>query len=104
MSRVHDTIICFFGSLGLALLVFSIVLVPQNRLLADPPDPGGGGEPVPGDCITHSACNLYCVNPQYPYCETEGTCKITMDGCRTCKCKSIDVAGGLCECTGGGPF
>jgi hypothetical protein len=84
------------NALGVALLVCSVVLVPQGQVLADD---GGGSTPLIASC-DQSRC------PTLPGCRTQGTicatylpeCTTTPDGvCDGCGCV-YDAQQGKCLC------
>ncbi|GIW85297.1 MAG: hypothetical protein KatS3mg107_0957 [Gemmataceae bacterium] len=52
MTRLYDTVGWLLSSLGLALLVCGLVLVPQNRLLSNDPV-----DIVTAGCAGHKVCN-----------------------------------------------
>ncbi len=72
-------------SLGVALLVLSVLLVPTSRLLAD--DGGGSVALAPNDCKANDGCNNGCaiVLPSNVcnYRTGNGGCT---NGCSTCGC------------------
>lgn len=75
MTRFYDKAAWLLSSLGIALLVCGLVLVPQNRLLAAEPDPGIGcflcdcAPAPPAPCIER-ICNL----PTFIRCEVDCFC------------------------------
>ena len=103
MSRVHDTIICFLGSLGVALLVISLVLVPQN-LRADDPGGGVGGEVPPGCSL--ETCDSGCDDISHldcPGAEESTECNgDTLNRCGACNCPP-ESGTDHCHCRAGNP-
>lgn len=79
------------SSCGLALLVFSLVLVPQNVVMAQ-------GTPPPGTCPSASLCNNGCHTAA---CHTAGClnvlgCNCTaLATCGKCKCRYFTS---FCQC------
>lgn len=103
LRRIIPSLVSGFG---IALLVCSVVLVPQSRALAD-----DGSLLSFGTCIT-SHCNNGCwdktigSNPKESACHAAGcgpvigcTCSAATD-CKSCTCGSGDQW--QCSCAGGG--
>lgn len=77
MTRFYDKAGWLLSSLGIALLVCGLVLVPQNRLLAD------DEETAPGACWIACRCQAappnpcidrICNDPPYVTCNAECYC------------------------------
>jgi hypothetical protein len=87
MVRFFDAASCWLSSLGIALLVLSVVLVPTNRLLADT---GGSARPLDPGCLANNGCNgggcvevgVACPFPN----QDKVNCRWTMAGCNGCTC------------------
>jgi hypothetical protein len=101
-GKMSDGADCYLGSLGFALLVLSILLVPTNRMLADT---GGGGSPLAVGCKANNGCNISCTLLQNGFCSspdntTCGTAKVP--GCSACGCGGcfyglMNLCGCQCE-------
>jgi len=87
MTRLYDTVGWLLSSLGLALLVCGLVLVPQNRLLSN--DDGI----VTAGCAGHIVCNSGCGNRPFPNCTTNNfdCSQTTNNDCLFCVCSNDDV-------------
>jgi hypothetical protein len=87
MNRIYGVASCFLGSLGMALLVVSILLVPQSRALAGT---GGAVCAGPNTCDFGTKCLI-----EYPVCPNQ--CR---DGGkeRWCKCDSSPSSCADCIC------
>ena len=88
-------------SLGVALLVLSVLLVPTSGLLADT---GGRGPLVPVVCLANNGCNNGCAQVM-----SNGSCNgrpNTSDGCTgdtecsNCGCSGCKIGrnGAFCNC------
>jgi hypothetical protein len=101
MIRFHSLLAWLLSSLGIALLMLSLVLVPTNLVLAD----GGGGSPLAGNggCSGTARCN----NPANP-CVGRAmcgglnvNCNNSTPGfdCSGCKCVTDPNDATKCICT-----
>ena len=98
MKRISGFTSWLLGSLGGALLVLSILLVPENRAF-------GQTTPAPPVCDGIMTClTLKCsvLNPNCPDSCTDGTndlckCKLAPDSCKDCICKE-GTLGSSCDC------
>ncbi len=94
MIRFYDQGTWLLSSLGIALLVCGLTLVPQSSF-------GDEDPPLTPLCPSSSACNTGCLSPA---CFTAGcanvlgcNCSGAGAGCTACKCLLI-AAAGACEC------
>jgi hypothetical protein len=107
MGRFLDWSAWLTTSVGLALLVIGLVLVPQSGVFAEDPeiDPNlaagkqcnsaGGCSLV---CTNNSTCNtLGCNTPQAIQGGCTG-CNTAIAGCADCVCRQITVAPGVTAC------
>jgi hypothetical protein len=92
MGRFLDWSAWLTTSVGLALLVIGLVLVPQGGVWADDPEP----DPLlAGGVCSNSVCRLY-------GCSVSAGCQGDCDTspadprCKDCRCKGTAP---LCECT-----
>ncbi len=99
MSRSYRMTSLFLGQLGVALLLLSIILVPQSRSLA-----GGGQKTCNGDndCITISCTNYYTLNSKCPdVCSDDSAtycfCATKPNDCGGCICTKNPVQP-ACSC------
>jgi hypothetical protein len=94
MARFYDMAGWLLSSLGLALLVCGLVLVPQNRLLGDEPV-----EEIGYGCA-FDECDLTCTVQAPPCTGTQAPCSNDGGGarnCDTCKCR-VKPFDGNCHC------
>ncbi len=94
MSRYLQAGSGFLVSLGVLLLVVSLVLVPASKVMAD----GGGGNACPGNTPCDQGCHA-----AQTTCRTLYDCATQADG--TCGCNAPPAGCYLCNCylvTGGG--
>ena len=90
MVRFYEKAGWLLSSLGIALLVISTVLVPQNRALAD-----DGDDILLAPCPV--ACDNGCLGP-LPCSSTQNRCRqITVAVCMPCGCYS-DPSTGYTTC------
>jgi hypothetical protein len=84
MIRFHSILAWLLSSLGVTLLLLSLVLAPSNLVLAD----GGGGSPnTPGNCGLGCDPNYDCLhNSGSQDCSKEPNCDTSKDGCGGCSC------------------
>jgi NCAIR mutase (PurE)-related protein len=96
MTRIHETVGWLLSSLGVALLVCSLVLVPTSTAIGQH---GGGGHAqakCPGNSCS-SGCALcdptttFCMPSQCP-CMAAGVAN-----CDKCECKIV-MMGNACAC------
>ena len=87
MTRIYDTAAWLFTSLGVALLVCSVALVPIGRATAD--DGGGGDDPWA--CMGEPTCAQ---NPRQCYSQLPPTCYLIGVACKN---TPSDQCGG-CSC------
>lgn len=85
MARYYDTVGWLLSSLGIALLVCGLVLVPHNRLLGD--EPVEELASCPGNtcnvtCITNTCFNNYGCTGSNCQCNAAG-----VPNCDLCECK-----------------
>ncbi len=102
MTRSIDKVAWLLSSLGIALLVCSLVLVPQNLLLADVPlhvcDGNATCDPGPEKCyyhVTHLRCTTngdWMYVPPYLVLITD-QCKTSQANCTDCVCTQHTIAG-----------
>src|SRR5258707_1082180 len=96
---------CWLCSLGLALLVLSVLLVPTSRVLGDD---GGGGPLAPISCLAANGCSNGCAKDSNTLNCNAGMngqdnptkCSWTMKGCNGCTCRGCTVLGKgyYCNC------
>lgn len=103
--RLADYWLC---SLGIAMLVLSLMLVPANALLADTGSGGTGPLGPAAQCLNNNGCNsggcvlqinklgeTYCPIQQYD----ETNCSWSMNGCNGCGCRGCyRRTGTICGC------
>lgn len=85
-----------FTSLGLALLICSLVLVPSGTLRADG---GGGGVGNSTGCVNSQMCDPSnnCNNQPQP-CPGNGNCRpVGNMNCQNCECLPA-TPNGTCQC------
>jgi hypothetical protein len=87
MQRVFEWISCSLASLGIALLAFSIALVPQARLIAS----GGGGP--------HASCNLNGTDCNSSYGQSD-RCEFQSPPCPDPNTERCDQKGNATDCGG----
>jgi hypothetical protein len=103
MARFSNVVGFWLWSLGLALLVLSVLLVPTSRVLSDT---GGAGPLGAGGCLAHDGCNsggCALLKPAYTNCDISNdrsNCSWNVGGCQGCGCRQcIDTDTGLnCDC------
>jgi hypothetical protein len=96
MRRIFMTADWFLGSLGIAMLSLSLMLVPTGGLLADT----GTNVPVPNDCLAANGCNNGCAQSSTGACSpSSGTTGCT-NGCSNCFCGACIYRqqGWACNC------
>jgi len=88
-------------SLGVALLVLSVLMVPTSRLLADDGSGGFGSVPPPAGCLG-DPCDKGCRSTPPFICPPTGpNCQIAVAGCEDCHCTWCLINGGpgACQCS-----
>jgi hypothetical protein len=107
MERLYNAVSLGMTSMGLALLILSLLLVPSSRALAD--DGGGGGEA--GGCIGgQQLCSPAGANGCYVLpsgsCYSPPTgdyyqCSTYLKGCAGCHCRGNPpgASGSFTSCT-----
>jgi hypothetical protein len=97
MKRYYDKAAWLLSSLGIALLVCGLILVPQSRLLAD----DGGGD---GTRAVNCVWDCTCTGNTTP-CSQVGFVCINYTDCRTaCKCANRINGQSGCYCVDASPF
>ncbi len=98
-GQLFDAADCWLYSLGLALLVLSIALVPVNRMLADS---GDGGSPDVAGCKANNGCNVSCQRQQNGTCPDPSNdytnCGKGVQGCILCGCIACLDNTAICDC------
>lgn len=98
MIKMRDAVAWLFTSLGAALLVSSLVLVPSQGVFAD----GGAHVVHLGTCVA-ATCNSTCAGKPVTECSdsTNSCSQTTVTGCEPCGC-TVDSSGtvSVCKCTG----
>ncbi len=92
MTRFYDKAAWLLNSLGIALLVCGLVLVPQSRVLADPPVFCPGDGECSNGCNELAACAVFNCGPNYCKCDK------TPSNCGTCNCAFPDAIQANCVC------
>lgn len=90
MNRTHRIATLFLGQVGVALLVISVLLVPQSQSLAIKPPPlvcdNAGQQCELTACQTYYPLNVSCPGT----CSTDGTqycnCVVDFKNCGGCVC------------------
>jgi len=98
MRRIFMTADWFLGSLGIAMLSLSLMLVPISGLLADT---GGPLVPVPTTCLASDGCNTGCTRASTGQCDpSSGYSGCNGAGCSSCPCLGCKPAGAnwFCAC------
>lgn len=95
MPRLYELTSRLLGATAVALLVISVLLVPQGRAIAD--DGGGGGGAAacnPNTCDASSDCFLAinCMPAGPDWC----THTTDLPNCGDCRC--VDFLGFGCQC------
>jgi hypothetical protein len=89
MIRFYDKTAWLLSSMGIALLVCGLVLVPQSRLVADDPTIS-----PTISCVFDCNCDpVY----RYPNCP-QARCNLGLSQC-TRQCKCVNNSSQQCECT-----
>jgi hypothetical protein len=98
MARIYQKSDCLFSSLGIALLVLSIVLVPANGVLGDN---GGKTKPLAVGCLRNDGCNNgNCYWTGYQCMQNDPVyCQWNLPGCDGCTCRvCLTGTGAACNC------
>lgn len=100
MARISRTADCWLTSLGVTLLVLSVVLVPTSALLGDT----GGGAGLAA-CLNQDGCNSGGCVPQGVGCQDQihwsSVCSWSFPGCDGCGCRGCEMYPGapwFCNC------
>jgi len=100
MNRIVEQSVLLLNSLGIALLVCSLILVPSGMIFADT---GGTDIPLDGGC-SGSICNNTqkpCLGQSSPYTGGNTTCDNSTPGhdCSACVCQTWPMYPTSCYCS-----
>jgi hypothetical protein len=98
MKRFFASAGPLFMSLGLALLICSLILAPANQALAQGGPPGGcPGVSCDGGCYScDPTVQLACNYMQYKQCYCNQI-NVSMPQCTICECKSAPISQCTCQ-------